>query len=253
MTDKETVDRAVRAYCSRHGIDAFVPKAALIDMDGTLIDSMRNHAGAWYRLSRELGLEAAEEEFYLFEGMTGRATVRLLFSRCKGYEPSDTEGDELYERKARYFNELPRVPVIPGAARMLSVLTEAGVTRVLVTGSKQRANLDRLDTDFPGAFPHNLRVTAADVTHGKPHPEPYLKAMAMASVESAMRSRVTSEYFMPTWPMAMPSHTAMASGAFTVAVATGPIPEETLRAAGADLVFGSMDALLLIMNNTLQQ
>lgn len=130
MTDKETVDRAVRAYCSRHGIDAFVPKAALIDMDGTLIDSMRNHAGAWYRLSRELGLEAAEEEFYLFEGMTGRATVRLLFSRCKGYEPSDAECDELYERKARYFNELPRVPVIPGAARMLSVLTEAGVTRV---------------------------------------------------------------------------------------------------------------------------
>ena len=32
----------------------------------------------------------------------------------------------------------------------------------------------------------------------------------MASVESAIRSRVTSEYFMPTWPMAMPSHTAMA-------------------------------------------
>ncbi len=35
-------------------------------------------------------------------------------------------------------------------------------------------------------------------------------AMAMASVESAMRSRVTREYFMPMWPMAMPSHTAMA-------------------------------------------
>ena len=35
-------------------------------------------------------------------------------------------------------------------------------------------------------------------------------ATAMASVESAIRSRVTSEYFMPTWPMAMPSHTAMA-------------------------------------------
>ena len=35
-------------------------------------------------------------------------------------------------------------------------------------------------------------------------------AMAIASVESAMRSRVTREYFMPTWPMAMPSQTAMA-------------------------------------------
>ena len=35
-------------------------------------------------------------------------------------------------------------------------------------------------------------------------------AMAMHSVESAIRSRVTREYFMPMWPMAMPSHTAMA-------------------------------------------
>ena len=34
--------------------------------------------------------------------------------------------------------------------------------------------------------------------------------MAMASVESAIRSRVTSEYFMPMCPMAMPSQTAMA-------------------------------------------
>ncbi len=41
-------------------------------------------------------------------------------------------------------------------------------------------------------------------------------ASAMASVESAMRSRVTSEYFMPTWPMAMPSHTAMAGNTMGV-------------------------------------
>lgn len=248
MSDTEMVNKAVRAYCSRHGIDAFVPMAALIDMDGTLIDSMRHHARAWYRLSRELGLEAAEEEFYLFEGMTGRATVRLLFNRCKGYAPSDAECDELYERKARYFNELPRVPVIPGAARMLTGLMDAGVVRVLVTGSKQRANLDRLDTDFPGAFPHNLRVTAADVTHGKPHPEPYLKAMAMASV------RPEESIVIENAPLGVQA--GAASGAFTVAVATGPIPEETLSAAGAVLVFGSMDdladALPLIMNNTLQ-
>ena len=35
-------------------------------------------------------------------------------------------------------------------------------------------------------------------------------AMTIASVESAMRSRLTSEYFIPTWPIAIPSHTAMA-------------------------------------------
>ena len=41
-------------------------------------------------------------------------------------------------------------------------------------------------------------------------------ATAMHSVESAMRSRVTREYFMPTWPMAMPSHTAMAGNSIGV-------------------------------------
>ena len=35
-------------------------------------------------------------------------------------------------------------------------------------------------------------------------------ASAMHSVESAIRSRVTRLYFMPVWPMAMPSHTAIA-------------------------------------------
>lgn len=249
MSDMEMVNKAVGDYCRRNGIDFFAPKAALIDMDGTLIDSMRNHAGAWYRLSRELGLEAAEEEFYLFEGMTGRATVRLLFSRCKGYEPSDAECDELYERKARYFNELPRVPVIPGAARMLRGLMDAGVVRVLVTGSKQRANLYRLDSDFPGAFPHDLRVTASDVTHGKPHPEPYLRAMAMVSVKPRESMVIENA------PLGVQA--GAASGAFTVAVATGPVPQETLRAAGADLVFPSMealaDALPLILNKPLLQ
>lgn len=249
MTDKETVDRAVRAYCTRHGIDAFAPKAALIDMDGTLIDSMRNHARAWQRLGNELGLNTSEDEFFLYEGMTGPDTIRLLFRRDKGYEPADAECDELYERKARYFNELLRVPVIPGAARMLSGLMDAGVARVLVTGSKQRANLDRLDTDFPGAFPHDLRVTASDVTHGKPHPEPYLKAMAMAGVKPVESMVIENA------PLGVQA--GAASGAFTVAVATGPVPQETLRAAGADLVFPSMealaDALPLILNKPLQQ
>jgi len=44
--------------------------------------------------------------------------------------------------------------------------------------------------------------------------------MAMASVESAMSSRVTSEYFMPVWPMAMPSQTAMAGKTTGVPPAT---------------------------------
>lgn len=237
MIDRETIRKAVAEYCRRRGIDpdGWRPKAALIDMDGTLIDSMRNHTAAWKRLSDELGLDAARDEFYIYEGMTGRATIRLLFKRAKGYEPTDDECDELYARKARYFNDMPKVPVIPGADRMLREFVDRGITRVLVTGSKQISNLDRLDTDFPGVFPHDLRITASDVSHGKPHPEPYLKGMALAG------TLPEESIVIENAPLGVEA--GAASGAFVLAVTTGPIPCEAMERAGADLVFPTMDEL----------
>ncbi len=243
--EKEKIYSAVEEYCRRMGVDRaqWRPRAALIDMDGTLIDSMAAHSLAWKRLSDELGLDARRDEFYLYEGMTGRATIRLLYKRAKGYEPADSECDELYSRKTSYFNEMPKVPAIPGAARMLGLLIERNITRVLVTGSKQLSNLDRLDSDFPWAFPHDKRITATDVSNGKPHPEPYLKGMALAQV-TPVESLVIENA-----PLGVES--GRASGAFVMAVTTGPIPGETLANAGADLVFSSMeelaDALPLIL------
>ena len=49
---------------------------------------------------------------------------------------------------------------------------EAGLTMMLVTGSCQRSLLDRLEYNYPGIFKPELMVTAYDVKHGKPHPEP---------------------------------------------------------------------------------
>lgn len=235
--EKEKIYSAVEDYCRRRGFcrEDWTPKAALIDMDGTLIDSMVNHTAAWKRLSDELGLEATRDEFYLYEGMTGRATIRHLFNRAKGFEPTDEECDELYRRKARYFNELPKVAVIQGAAKMLNILIERNITRVLVTGSKQLSNLDRLDVDFPGAFPHDKRITASDVTCGKPHPEPYYKGMALA--ETTPEESIVIE----NAPLGVES--GRASGAFVLAVTTGPVPLAALAEAGADLVFGSMTEL----------
>ena len=58
-------------------------------------------------------------------------------------------------------------------------------------------------------------------------------AMTMASVESAMRSRVTREYFIPTWPMAMPSHTATAGNI------TGVPPAARIPAFTASAILSS--------------
>ena len=58
-----TVRRAVARYLSRTGFAAFVPRAALIDMDGTLLDTMSRHTAAWYRLMTELGVNASVTSF----------------------------------------------------------------------------------------------------------------------------------------------------------------------------------------------
>ena len=69
---------AVSRYLKRHDLISFSPTAALIDMDGTLYDSMPRHADAWYRLMTEEGVPCEHDEFFMYEGRTGRDTIRLL-------------------------------------------------------------------------------------------------------------------------------------------------------------------------------
>ena len=152
-------------------------------MDGTLLDSMKGHAKSWHRLISGLGIACTPEEFYLYEGMTGTETINMLFKRAFGREATMQERTELYARKTGYFNELPKVPIVAGADRMVSTLISHDIKRVLVTGSGQLSSLERLKTDFPGGFADNMRITSHNVTHCKPHPEPYLKAMELAGVE----------------------------------------------------------------------
>ncbi len=209
-------------------------KAALIDMDGTLLDSMPSHARAWHRMVSELGIKCDVDEFFGYEGMTGAATIDLIFRRELHRPATDEEKKELYARKTGYFNEMPKVPVMPGAARMLETLARHAVERVLVTGSGQKSTIGRLAVEFPGAFREGMMVTSRDVSRGKPDPEPYLMAMDKAGVTPAESMVVENA------PLGVKA--GAAAGAFTVAVVTGPIPAEAMWEAGADMVFPSMEA-----------
>lgn len=241
----EYISEAVRRYKARTGASRFTPKAALIDMDGTLYDSMRNHARAWHRMVSEQGMACTEEEFFLVEGMTGAETINDIMLRERGREATANERRDLYAIKARYFNELPRPEAMPGAARMLRTLEERGVKRVLVTGSGQSSLLNRLENDFPGAFLPGMRITSADVTRCKPHPEPYLRGMALAGTEPRQTMVIENA------PLGVKSgHDA---GAFTVAVTTGPIPREEMEKAGADIIFPSMEAFADALPQLLEQ
>lgn len=225
------IDAALR----RHGYISFRPKAALIDMDGTLYDSMPRHAQAWKRMTDEIGLSIPIDEFYLHEGRTGAATINIFFRRAYGRDATDDEVKELYGRKTRYFNELPAVSVMPGAAELLGFLKSIGMKMVLVTGSGQSSLINRVDEDFPGIFEPGMKLTAADVRRGKPAPDPYLAAMRLAGTAPAESIVIENA------PLGVESGST--SGAFTIGVTTGPVPAETLSDSGADIVFPSMKSL----------
>lgn len=225
---------AIKRYLLRTGYESFRPKAALIDMDGTLYDSMGNHADAWQRVMMEIGVPTERDEFFLYEGRTGASTINLLFRRELGRDASADEVNELYRRKTVYFCELPSVSPMLGADKVLSCFAERGLRRILVTGSGQNSLISRLGEDFPGAFSDDDRITSRDVTHGKPHPEPYLKGMALAGVQP------WEAIVLENAPLGVEA--GVAAGAFTIGVTTGPVPQLMLADAGADIIFPSMAA-----------
>lgn len=208
-------------------------RAALIDMDGVLYDSMPHHAKAWQQMFSERGIKTVEDEFFLYEGMTGGATINHIIRRELGRDATEDEKKELYARKAELFVKSGVKRPMPGAARMLEIFKKRGLDRVLVTGSAQGSLLNSLDADYPGAFRKDKRVTALDVRHGKPDPEPYLRGAQKAGVDDSGIIVVENA------PLGV--RAGKAAGFFTVAVTTGPIPREEFVKEGADLIFSSME------------
>ena len=235
---------AYEKYLERTGFSESPITTALIDMDGVLFDSMKNHSAAWKKLSDEIGWKYRDNEFFLYEGMTGAAIIRLLMKRELGREDiSDEEAKEIYAKKAQYFIELGEVAPIDGTAEMLNTLRSAGITRVLVTGSGQHSLLDRLNKTYPGIFSDDLKVTALDVKHGKPNPEPYLMGLEKAG------AKAENAIVIENAPLGVKAGNA--SGCFTIGITTGPIPEDAMYESGADIVYPTMrdftDALTRII------
>ena len=208
-------------------------KAALIDMDGVLYDSMPFHARAWHQLFTELGVTTSDpNEYFLYEGMKGTDTIGMILKRELGIDTTPEERKEIYTRKSKLFYDLGEKKLMKGASDMLHALKDKGFLTVLVTGSAQSSLLDNIERDYPGFFPKERMVTALDVKNGKPHPEPYLRGLEKAGVKTSEAIVVENA------PLGVRS--AKAAGCFTIAVTTGPIPREVFEKEGADMIFPDM-------------
>jgi len=207
-------------------------KAVLFDMDGVLFDSMPNHAYAWSHAMTEYGLAMTREEVYMNEGRTGSATINLLAQRFWGRDATEEEKQLIYEAKSKVFNACPEAKPMPGALETLQAVKAKGYKIVLVTGSAQASLLEKLERSYPGFFHQDLMVTGFDVKFGKPYPEPYLKGLQKAGIKPEEGIVVENA------PLGVQA--GHAAGIFTIAANTGPLADEVLKNAGADIVLPGM-------------
>jgi HAD superfamily hydrolase (TIGR01509 family) len=229
---------AIQQYLEKHGFEQFCPKAVLFDMDGVIYDSMKNHAVAWHEAMDSYGLTMAYSDAYEYEGMRGVETIKLLTQQQWGKAVSDEKAKEMYQHKSRLFAEhCLQTPagIMPGIKELMQQIKDCGMKICVVTGSGQHTLLDKLLGDFPGLLSKELMVTAFDVTHGKPDPEPYIIGTRKCGVEPWEAIVVENA------PLGV--RAAHAAHCFTIAVNTGPLPDEMLLREGADLIYPKMTAL----------
>ena len=217
------------------------PRVVLFDMDGVLYDSMPNHAIAWVRAMESYGIRFTAEDSYATEGARGVETIQRFVREQQGRDITEAEAQTMYDEKARIFATLPVAQVMPGAKALMSKIKTFGLHIGVVTGSAQRPLIARILSDF-GAFvaPEHI-VTAYDVKHGKPAPDPYLMGMAKMSDVLGRPAMPDETVVVENAPLGV--RAGHAAGAFTIAVNTGPLPDEVLLTGGADILFPTMQDL----------
>lgn len=212
-------------------------QAYFFDMDGVLFDSMPHHAIAWEEVMKKHSLSFTARDCYINEGRTGESVIREAMWKARNRDARPDEIEQIYAEKSAYFHQLGETYPIPNVADVLQYVQSCGHQIWVVTGSGQRTLIDSLHAVFPNIFQRDRMITAFDVTHGKPDPEPYLKAWE--------RSGLPKEkcFVIENAPLGI--RAGKAAGLTVYAVNTGILTREDL--AQADQVFDSMTELLIFL------
>nr|WP_321498748.1 HAD family phosphatase [uncultured Methanolobus sp.] len=153
-------------------------KAVIFDMDGVLVDSMSYHAEAVQHIFDEIGVEMDKQDIFEREGERTVDIVEFLLKKGAG-DASRFDISDIVERYIAEFNRIAEIKVFDGMQECLRGL-KGRFDLAVVSGSDRPIVHDIINSKYPGVF--SVIVTADDVEHGKPEPDPYLKSIEMLGI-----------------------------------------------------------------------
>jgi HAD superfamily hydrolase (TIGR01549 family) len=200
--------------------------AAILDIDGTLVDSNYFHAVAWYRAMREHGHSLPMWRIHRAIGMGSDQLIGALL----GDEVEEREGDDIRAAETeRYFDLIEEVQPLEGARELVEDLKRSGHRVVLASSAKPDEvdhYLDLLDArEIADAW-----TTSGDVEHTKPEPD--LVNSALEKIGGGPAVMVGDSVY--------DCEAATNAGVDTIAVLTGGFSDSELIKAGAVIVFDSI-------------
>jgi HAD superfamily hydrolase (TIGR01549 family) len=202
---------------------------AILDVDGTLVDTNYHHAIAWYQAFRQHGKVLPIWRIHRHIGMGGDQLVAALTDEDWDSEHGD---DVRTAEKALYLALIEEVEPLEGARLLIEDLKDRGHAVVLASSAKQDEvdhYLDLLDArELADGW-----TTSADVEETKPEPDLVKAAIEKAGGGDAVMVGDT------TWDV----EAAKRAGVPAITVLTGGFSEAELREAGAGWTFESIQAL----------
>ncbi len=203
--------------------------AAILDIDGTLVDSNYFHAIAWYRALRGHGHTLPMWRIHRAIGMGGDQMIAALL----GDEVEEREGDDVRAAETeQYMALIDEVRPLEGSRELIEDLKRAGSKVVLASSAKPDEvdhYLDLLDArELADAW-----TTSGDVERTKPEPD--LVNSALEKIGGGPAVMIGDSVY--------DCEAAGNAGVETIAVLTGGFSDSELLKAGARIVFASIDEL----------